>query len=124
MKDRIKKSTALPKNLCETEPLCSINQNERKQKNEGNDSNISKKKHPVETSRSQLSKLSNFVNVEKQNPVPLGKSLGPKPPQLEPQMQHYELIIRNGKISRCNSCLNEFDRKNPKLRIIGRNEYD
>ena len=64
------------------------------------------------------------MNVEKQNPVPLGKSLGPKPPQPEPQMQQYELIIRNGNISRCNSCLKEFDRKNPKLCIIGRNDYD
>ena len=75
----IEKSTAPPENLCETEPLCSINQNEHKRKDEGNESNISKKKpSPLETSRSQLSKLSNFVNVEKQNPVPLGKSLGPK----------------------------------------------
>ena len=64
------------------------------------------------------------MNVEKQNPVPLGKSLRPKPPQSEPQMQRYELIIRKGKISRCNGCLNEFDRKNAKLCIIGRNEYD
>ena len=39
-------------------------------------------------------------------------------------MQRYELIIRKGKISRCNGCLNEFDRKNAKLCIIGRNEYD
>ena len=119
------KSTAPPKKLCKTEPLCSINQNECKQKNEGNELNISKKKpSPLETSRRQLSKLSNFVNVEKQNPVPLGKSLGPTPPQPEPQMQQYELIIRNGKISRCKGCLNEFDRKNPKLCIVGRNEYD
>ena len=72
----------------------------------------------------QLLKLSNFVNVEKQNPVPLGKSLGPNPPQPEQQMQQYELIIRNRKISRCNSCLNEFDRKNPKLCFIGRSEHD
>ena len=64
------------------------------------------------------------MNVEKQNAVPLGKSLGPKPPQPEPQTQQYELIIRNGKISRCNGCLNKFDRKNPKLCIIGRNGYD
>ena len=64
------------------------------------------------------------MNVEKRNPVPLGKSLGPKPPQPELQMQQYELIIRNGKISRCNCCLNKFDWKNPKLCIIGRNEYD
>ena len=39
-------------------------------------------------------------------------------------MPQYELIIRNGKISHCNGWLNEFDRKNPKLCIIGRNEYD
>ena len=117
----IEKSTAPPKNLCEAEPLCSINQNEHKRKDEGNESNISKKKpSPLETSRLQLSKLSNFVNVEKQNPVPLGNSLGPKPPQLEPRMQQYELIIRNGKISCFNGWLNEFDRKNPKLCIIGR----
>ena len=64
------------------------------------------------------------MNVEKQNPVPLGKSLGPKPPQPESEMQQYELIIRNGKISRCNGCLNELNRKNPKLSISGRNEYD
>ena len=83
----IEKSTASPKDHYETEPLCSVNQNERKRKNEGNESNVSKKKpSPLETSRLQLSKLSNFVNVEKQNPVPLGKSLGPKPPQPEPQM--------------------------------------
>ena len=94
-------------------------------KNEGNESDISKKKpSPLETSRSQLSKLSNFVNVEKQNPVPLGKTLGTKPPQPKPQMQEYELITRNGKISRSNGCLNEFDRKNPKLCITGKNEYD
>ena len=121
----LEKSTAPPKNLCKAEPSCSINQNEHKPKNEGNESNISKKKSsPLKTSRTQLSKLSNFVNVEKQNPVPLGKSLEPKPPQPEPQMIQYELITRNGKISRCNGCLNEFDRKNPKLYIIGRNEYD
>ena len=39
-------------------------------------------------------------------------------------MQQYELIIRNRKISRCNGCLNEFDRKNSKFCIVGRNEYD
>ena len=54
----------------------------------------------------------------------MGKSLGPKPPQPESQMQQYELIIRNGKISRCNGCLNELNSKNPKLSISGRNEYD
>ena len=48
----IEKSTAPPKNLSEIEPLCSINQNERKRKNEDNESNISKKKpFPLETSR-------------------------------------------------------------------------
>ena len=36
----LEKSTAPPKNLCETEPSRSINQNERKRKNEGNVSNI------------------------------------------------------------------------------------
>ena len=64
------------------------------------------------------------MNVENQNPVPLGKSLGPKLLQSWPQLQQYELIIRNEKISHCNGCLNESDRKNPKLCIIGRNEYD
>ena len=41
-----------------------------------------------------------------------------------PKMQQYKLIIRNGKISCCNSCLNEFNRENLKLCIIGRNVYD
>ena len=121
----IEKSKPLAKKLCETESQCFINQNERKRKNEGIESSILKKKpSALETSRSQLSKLSNFVNVDKQNPVPLGKFLGPRPPQPQPQLQQYELIIRNRKISRCNGCLNEFNRKNPKLCIIGRNEYD
>ena len=93
--------------------------------NEGNESDISEKKpSPLETTRSQLSKLSNFVKVEKQNPVPLGKTLGTKPPQPKPQMREYELITRNGKTSRSNGCLNEFDRKNRKLCITGKNEYD
>ena len=74
--------------LCSYIIVVAQNTGKRKRKNKGNESNISKKKpSPVETSRSQLSKLSNFVNLEKQNPVPLGKPLGPKPPQPEPQMQ-------------------------------------
>ena len=39
-------------------------------------------------------------------------------------MKQYKLIIRNGKISCYNSCLNEFNRENLKLCIIGRNVYD
>ena len=41
-----------------------------------------------------------------------------------PKMKQYKLIIRNGKISCCNSCLNELNRENLKLCIIGRNVYD
>ena len=54
----------------------------------------------------------------------MGKSLGPKSPQLEPQMQQYELIIRNEKTNHCNGCLNQFDRRNPKLYVTRRNEFD
>ena len=83
-------------------------------KNEDNEPDISRKKaSPLETSATQLSKLSNFVNIEKQIPVPLEKSLEPKPPQLQLEIQEYELMIRNEKISRCKCCLNEFHRKNP-----------
>ena len=61
---RNQKNISDPTNVSTLYP--SINQNERKPKNEGNESNISKKKSsPLKTSRTQLSKLSNLVNVEK-----------------------------------------------------------
>ena len=60
----LEKSTAPPKNLCETEPSWSVNQNEAKRKNAANESNISKEKpSALETSRRQLLKLSSFVSV-------------------------------------------------------------
>ena len=74
----IKESTPPSKKLCETEPSSSINQNERKRKNEGNEPNISKRKPSLETSRLQLSKLSKSISF--------GEVVRPKPPKPEPQM--------------------------------------
>ena len=59
----LEKRTGPPKTLCKAEPSGPVNPNERKRKNEGNEINISKKKpSPLETSTTQLSKLSHFVN--------------------------------------------------------------
>ena len=45
-------------------------------------------------------------------------------PQLEPQQQQYELLKRHEKISRCNGCQCEFDKRDSTLRILGRSEYN
>ena len=78
----------------------------------------------LEKSNQQLSDIAKFVNVEKQTPVSIGKCLGPKPPQPESQQQQYQLLQRHGKISRCNGCQCEFDKRDSTLHILGRSEYD
>ena len=69
-------------------------------------------------------KATKIVNVTPQKSVPLGKSMGPKPVQPEPQIQPYEIVQRSGQIKKCNGCEELFDKNNEKLLILGRSEFD
>ena len=62
--------------------------------------------------------------MKKQTPVSIGKCLGPKSPQLQPQQQQYQLLKRHGNIGPCNGCQCEFDKGHSTLHILARNEYD
>ena len=55
-------------------------------------------------SSTELTKLKSLIKFNNQLEVPLGQSLGPKPPQSELQRQSYELIKRCSKVSKCNGC--------------------
>ena len=70
-----------------------------------------------------LSKLKSLIKCNNQPEVPLGQSFEPKPPQLEPQRQPYELIKRYQQVSKSNGCRTFFDKTDEKLYILGRNEW-
>lgn len=75
-------------------------------------------------SEKQLTRMLNRINIPLQQKIPLGRSIGPKPVQPEPQCQPYEIIVRGGQISVCNGCGTEYDKSNASLLILGRNELD
>ena len=75
-------------------------------------------------SEEELTKLSKMVIAPDQKSVRIGQSLGPKPAQPEPQTQCYELVLRKGKVSRCNGCNDEFKKEIKDLHVFGRNEFD
>ena len=52
----------------------------------------------------ELAKCKGLIKFNNQLKVPIGQSLGLKPPQPEPQLQPYELIKRCKQVSKCNSC--------------------
>ena len=74
-------------------------------------------------SSTDLTKLKNLIKCNNQPEVPLGQSLGPKPPHPEPQLQCYKLIKRCQQVSKCNSCDTLLDKTDEKLYILGRNEW-
>ena len=72
----------------------------------------------------ELAKCKRLIKFNNQPEVPIGQSLGPKPPQPEPQLQPYELIKRCKQISKCNGCGILFDITDGKLYILERNELE
>ena len=64
------------------------------------------------------------MNFSAQINVPLGKSLGPKPSQPEPQPQCYELIKRSGQIKMYNGYDVLFNKADEDLCVLGRHELD
>ena len=71
-----------------------------------------------------LAKCKSLIKFNNQPEVPIGQSLGPKPPQPEPQLQPCELIKRCKQVSKCNGCGFLFDKTDEKLYILGRNELE
>ena len=71
-----------------------------------------------------LAKCKSLIKFSNQPKVPIGQSLGPKPPQTEPQLHPYELIKRCKQVSKCNGCGFLFDKTDEKLYILGRNELE
>ena len=69
----------------------------------------------------ELAKCKSLIKFNNQPKVPIGQSLGPNPPQPEPQLQTYELIKQ---VSKCNGCRFLFDKIDKKLNILGRNELE
>ena len=69
-------------------------------------------------------KCKSLIRPSNQPEVPLGQSLGPKPPQPEPQLQPYELMKRCKQVSKCHGCGFLFDKTDEKLYILGRNELE
>ena len=65
-----------------------------------------------------------IMNFPAQINVPLGKSLGTKPLQPQPQPQCYELIKRTGQIKRYNGCDVLFSKVDEDLCVLGRHELD
>ena len=74
-------------------------------------------------SLTDLTKLKSLMKCNNQLEVPIGRSFGPKPPQLEPQLQPYDLIKRCRQVSKCKCCGTLFDKTDEKLYILGRNEW-
>ena len=62
-----------------------------------------------------LTKLKSLIKCNNQPEVPLGQSLGPKPPQPEPEPQPYELIKRCQQVSKSNGCGTFFEKTDEKL---------
>ena len=56
--------------------------------------------------------------------VPIGMSLPPKPDLTEPQVNPYYVVKRSGKASKYEGCGALFDKRNPELYILKRNELD
>ena len=75
-------------------------------------------------SSTELIKLKSVIKLINQLEIPLGQSLGPKPPQPEPQPQLYEVIKRCQQVSNCNGCGTFFDKTDKKLYILGRKELE
>ena len=71
-----------------------------------------------------LAKCKSLIKFNDQPEVPIDQSVGPKPPQPEPQLQPYELIKRCKQVSKCNGCGFLFDKTDEKLYILGRNELE
>ena len=71
-----------------------------------------------------LAKCKSLIKFNNQPEVPTGQSLGPKPPQQEPQLQSWGLIKRCKQVSKCNGCGFLFDKTDEKLYISGRNELE
>lgn len=67
---------------------------------------------------------SNCLLLPEQLIVPAGIPLPPKPPMPEPQHQPYIIDHRKGNISKCSGCDDLFDRTNPTLLVMGREEMD
>ena len=72
----------------------------------------------------ELAKCKSLMKFNNQPEVPIGQSLGPKPPQPEPQLQPYELIKRCKQVSKCNGCGFLFDKTDERLYTLGRNELE
>ena len=72
----------------------------------------------------ELAKSKSLIKFNNQPEIPIGQSLGPKPPQPEPQLQLYELIKRCKQVSKCNGCGFSFDKTDEKLYNLGRNELE
>ena len=71
-----------------------------------------------------LAKCKSLIKFNNKPEVPIGQSLGPKPPQPEPQLQPCELIKRCKQVSKCNGCGAFFDKTDEKLYILGGNELE
>ena len=73
-------------------------------------------------SSTDLTKLKSLKKCNNQPEVPLDQRFRPKPPQLEPQLQPYELIKRCQQVSKCNGCDTLFNKNDKKLYILERSE--
>ena len=75
-------------------------------------------------SSTKLTKLKIVIKFSNQPEVPFFQSLGPKPPQSEPQLQPYELIKRCQQVSNYNGCSPLFDKTDEQLYILEMNELE
>ena len=64
------------------------------------------------------------IKFSNQQEVPFFQSLGPKPPQSEPQLHPYELIKRCQQVSNYNGCSPLFDKTDEQLYILEMNELE